>query len=80
MSATDRGQQQERQEPASFNLLGSMLSGLLGEPTRRGELAEALHGPAGLDSIDDVDKIGVGVDAKDDAIFHEAECSGELLL
>jgi len=79
MSATDRGQQQERQDPAGFNLLGSMLSGLLGEPTRRGELTEAFQRPAGLDSIDDVDKVGVGVDAEDDAIIHEGECSGEPL-
>ena len=70
MSATDRGQQQERQDPAGFNLLGSMLSGLLGEPTRRGELTEAFQRPAGLDTIDDVDKVGVGVDAEDDAIIH----------
>ena len=79
MSATDRGQQQERQQPAGFNLLGSILSGLLGEPTRGGELTEAFQRPAGLDSIDDIDEVGVGVDAEDDAIVYERECSGEPL-
>jgi hypothetical protein len=79
MSATDRGQPQERQQLAGFNLVGSMLSGLLGEPTRRGELAESLHGPTGFESVDDVDQVGVGIDAQDDAIVYERECSGEPL-
>src|SRR5512133_2482015 len=61
------------------SLFGALLGGMLGSPVRRSELAETPQGPAGFDLGDDVDQVGVRIDAEEPAIVDQCECVGQSL-